>query len=368
MNLFLEKIKNLIPRQYERNEQRYFRFALYVLFCAIVLTLVLGLTSFLISLRGAEETMVPDVAGMDLPEALLELQERDLVPRIQLRHFSDPALKGTVVEQEPAAGTLVRENKRITLLVSRGAVVDRVGDYVGQTVQDVRTELQTVFSTFDALLQVDDVSYVYSEEPAGIVLEQDPPAGTELTEATELDLVVSRGPDVERIELRSYAGLNYEEAIELLAEQNIPFIFELVEGSEEERSGVVLSQSPESGQEVEVGSKVTLEMIPPRNLAEDRVFGLFSRTLPDYPVAVELTLEVVNPEGERRSLFSMEHPGGEIAVPYEADQGSRLILSRFDTEVITEAAGSYRESEDASEGGAGTGGNAGGDAGGNGSQ
>jgi beta-lactam-binding protein with PASTA domain len=350
MNLFLEKIKDLFPRPYERNEQRYFRFALYVLVAAIVLTLVLGLTSFLISLRGAEETMVPDVAGMQLPQALVELQERDLVARVQLRHFSDPSLKGSVVEQEPAAGTLVRENKRISLLVSRGAVVDRVGDYVGQTVQEVRTELQTVFSTFDPLLQVSDVSYVYSEEPAGTVLEQDPEAGTELSEQTELDLVVSRGPDVERIELRSYAGLNYEEAIELLADQNIPFVFELVEGSAEDRSGIVLSQSPDAGSDVAVGSKVTLEMIAPRSIPDRELFGLFSRTLPDYPVAVELTLEVVSPEGERRTIFSMEHPGGEIAVPYRAEQGSRLILSRFDTEVITEAVGSYQQSQDSSGG------------------
>lgn len=348
MKLFLDRIKDLFPREYERNEQRYFKFALFVLACAIVLTLVLGFTSFLITLRGAEETMVPDVQGMELAEALVELQDRDLVPRVQLRHFSDPALKGSVVEQEPAAGTLVRESKRVTLLVSRGAVVDRVGDYVGQTVQEVRTELQTVFSTFDALLQVSDVSYVYSEEPAGTVLEQDPEAGTELTGATELDLVVSRGPDVERMELRSYAGLNYEEAIDLLANQNVPFVFDLVEGSADARSGVVLSQTPEAGSEVPVGSKVRLEMIAPTQVGEGEVFGLFARILPDYPVAVELTLEVENPEGERRELFAMEHPGGEIAVPYTAEQGSRLILSRFDTEVITEAVGSVEGASTAS--------------------
>jgi hypothetical protein len=58
--------------------------------------------------------------------------------------------------------------------------------------------------------------------------------------------------------------------------------------------------------------------------------------LPSYPVSVEITLEAINPDGERRTLFSMRHPGGEVAVPYMVEENSRLVLSRFETEVLSE--------------------------------
>jgi beta-lactam-binding protein with PASTA domain len=361
MNFLFERLRNLLPGGGDRPEHYYFRLALSILLLAIVLTVVLGLTSFLISLRGPEKTMVPNVERQTLEDATIALQEKDLYPRVQLRHFSDPSLKGKVVEQDPAAGTQVREGKRIQLLVSKGAVVDRVGEYVGRSLEEVRTELQTLFSTFEAVLKIDAVSYVYDEADPGTILEQEPQPGTEITGVTNLDLVVSRGPDVERVELRSYAGLSYEEAVSLLEQKNIPFVFKLIEGSPDQNSGVVLSQSPEAGSEVPVGSKVTLEMIPPRSVGEENVFGLFKRTLPDYPVAVELTLELVSPTGERETVFSMEHPGGDIAVPYLADENDQLVLSRFETQVITETVSSAVPREESGDAGASAGGSGAGD-------
>jgi beta-lactam-binding protein with PASTA domain len=329
-----EWLRRILPNHREDPERRFSKIIIYTFVGVVLLMAAAAATSFLVTLEGPEEIMVPEVREKDLENAMIDLQERRLYSIIQLRYTSDPTLKGKVVDQNPASGTLVRAGKEIELVVSRGAIVDRVGDYVGRPLDEVRRELQALFTTFDELLQIADVSYVFDPAPAGTILEQSPEAGTELTGPTELDLVVSRGPDVERIELPSYVGLEYEEAIRLLASQDLPFIFTRAGEDQSGDPGFVVGQSPPPGTEVPGDSKVTLRIVPPQDLGEDRVFGIFERVLPDYPVAVDMTLEAVAPDGTRRTIFSMRHPGGELAVPYVEEIGTTLVLSRFDSEVI----------------------------------
>lgn len=350
-----EWLRRILPNDREDPEKRFSKIIIYTFIGVILLMAAAAATSFLVTLEGPEEIMVPEVREKELEQALVDLQERRLYGIIRLRYTSDPTLKGQVVEQEPAAGTLVRAGKEVELIVSRGAVVDRVGDYVGRPLDEVRQELQALFTTFDELLRISDVSYVFDSAPVGTVLEQSPEAGTELTGPTELDLVVSRGAAAERIELPSYVGLEYEEAMRLLAGQNIPFIFTITQDEQEGDPGFVVSQSPPPETEITRGTKVNLRILPPEDLAEDQVFGMFERVLPDYPVPVEMTLQAAAPDGSRRTVFTMRHPGGELAVPFVEEVGTTLILSRYDTEVIrylvrppdrTDAAEDEESSED----------------------
>ena len=335
MRLDFRRFRNLLPADREEPETRYFKIAILALIGIVLLTAASAATTFLLSLRGAEETVVPELVQMELPEALLDLQERQLYPRVQLRYFSDPSLKGRVVEQSPAPGTQVRAGRRINLTVSRGAVVDQVGNYVGRDLTEVEEELQALFATFEELLQIDDVSYVFDQAPAGTILQQDPLPDTPITGVTELDLVVSRGPGTQRASLPGFVGLSYGEALSRLQQRGRPFVFTVSSG---DQPGAVVAQSPPPGTEVSASAKVFLTMVPPET-EEGDVFGLFRRVLPDYPVEVQLALDFVEPEeGDRIRLFEMSHPGGEIAIPYLIPEGSTVILSRDGTDVLTEPA------------------------------
>ncbi len=113
----------------------------------IAFVVLIAVTVFFIALRGAEQTMVPDVVGKELTAALLELQVKELYPRIQLRYSQSIADKGNILEQDPRPGAIVKAGRRIRLVVSRGVVVDKVENYLGQNLDDVKIHLQTLFST-----------------------------------------------------------------------------------------------------------------------------------------------------------------------------------------------------------------------------
>jgi beta-lactam-binding protein with PASTA domain len=301
----------------------------------LVLTVAAGVVAFLISLDGEEQTMVPDVVGLELADALIELQEDALVPIIQKRYSSDPTLKGKIVSQKPHSGTLVKAGRRIELVVSRGAIVDRVGEYIGHDLNEVKSQLQTLFVTSKPLLTVQEpVIYVYSDQPAGTILEQKPEPGTEITDPIELAFVVSRGPEGEKIRMRTYTGLGYLEAIKRLAADNIPFRFTVRPAGAGEPSGIVVSQIPESGTEAPLGSFVELEMTDVGRAPRGYVKGVFEYSLPEYFVTMEMRLEAISPMGESRTVFSMKHPGGRIAVPYVEPENTVLVLTLQDRELI----------------------------------
>ncbi|MFW5769434.1 MAG: hypothetical protein ACOCYA_05195, partial [Spirochaetota bacterium] len=71
------------------------------------------------------------------------------------------------------------------------------------------------------------------------------------------------------------------------------------------------------------------------DVPEGHIFGVLERTLPDYPIAVDLKLEAVGVDGNREELLSMKHPGGRIGIPYVEEEDTMLVVSIFDREIIS---------------------------------
>ncbi|MFP4549360.1 MAG: PASTA domain-containing protein [Spirochaetales bacterium] len=340
---FWDRLRKVVPSRYDDPDVRLFKTIIYVLIGAILLTGLAGITTFLFSVRGAEETMVPDVQNEDLLSAMLSIQERGLYSEVEQRYAADPALTGRVLQQDPPAGTLVRAGKRIDIVVSRGARVDRIGEYIGRQLSEVRAELRAFAAGDEQTIQIGSVIYDFSTEDAGTILQQNPEPGTEITTITEIDLVVSRGEDVARVMVPSYIGIPFQLAVERLSQNNIPFTFEVRAAEPEERPGLVISQDPSPQTSIEIGGFVDLVMTEPEDLTGDEVFGVLERTLPEYPTDVELSLEVQTADGEREVIWSMLHPGRRLSVPFIVAENSSLVLYRSGQEIYRTVARAQAE-------------------------
>ena len=297
----------------------------------VALMIVVGLITFFVSVRGAEETLIPDTVGADLITAITSLQEKSLALELDSR-FSAEHARWSVIEQSPRPGTLVKAGRPVQLVVSRGPIIDRVADYVGRDLQEVRLELQTLLASHTELIRIKEpVAQVTDPADPGIILAQSPTAGTEVTGVVQLELVVSKGPRGNLIEVPDYVDMAYEEALASLASFNLPFVFRLGSGEE---PGVIVSQSPEAGQEIPYGSILQLEMTEPTDLDEGMVFGLLETTLPDFEILVDVKLEVLGAT-DITTLLEMKHPGGPISIPFVAEEEGTLILSQFGEELLS---------------------------------
>lgn len=303
----------------------------------LILTVVSCLVAFFLSVKGGEQVMVPDVTGKELSVALLEMQAKELYPKIQLRYSETGDDKGFIMEQSPSAGSIVKAGRRINLVVSRGIIVDRVDNFVGQSVGDVEIYLQTLFtSTSTPLLVIDDKSlYRFSTEPAGTILEQEPLPDTPLSGPTKLKFVVSKGPENNKVSVPSVTGLSIAATLAEMGRSEVIFDFTARAPEGQERAGTVVSQMPASGAKVGAFSRVDTVIALPVKPTDGRVYGVFKQTLPAYPYPFQIKLEAVTPKGERLELVTMKHPGGELSVPYAVEDGTVLVLTILNKEAIS---------------------------------
>ncbi len=317
----------------ESIDREHYRIAVWAVAAVVVLMVVAGLSAFFLSLRGAEETMVPDVRGMELASALVKLQDKELYPRISLRYTDDPKDRGRIVEQKPPSGAIVKAGRRISLAVSRGPVVDRIENYVGQDLNEVKIHLQTLFASSRPLVTIKEPPvYVFDKAPAGTVLEQKPLPDAELSGPVALELVVSRGPEKAKLLVPDMKGLSFADALLQVEKANVPTDFSLRKADGREKAGVVASQTPAAGSLLPANSHlgVTLTLPAPE---KGMVAGLFERELPEYPYPLRVLVEAQKPTGERVPLLRVNHPGGKFSVPYFLPENSVLVLTVLEREV-----------------------------------
>jgi eukaryotic-like serine/threonine-protein kinase len=320
-------------RKIESFDKEHYRLIAYGLGAVIVLMVVAGLSAFLLSLRGAEQTMVPDVRSMELAQALVKLQEKELYPRVSLRFTDNPLDRGKIVDQSPTPGAIVKAGRRIAVTVSRGSVADKVENFVGQDVNEAKIHLQTLFAGARPLLSVKEPPvYVFDKSPPGTVLEQKPLPETEIAGPTQLELVVSRGPEKAQVRVPDLAGLSIDDALLQVEKTDLVVDFSMRAAGKSERQGAVVAQTPAAGSMIPANARVSVTLSFPA-ASKDRAAGIYSRDLPEYPYALKVTLESLDPSGTRSPVLTVNHPGGSFTAPYVLPKGDALVLSVLDREV-----------------------------------
>jgi eukaryotic-like serine/threonine-protein kinase len=334
-------LNKVLPHDEDSAELRSLK--LYVLlFVGIIgLMLIIGGITFGIAVRGQPETLVPNLQGKDVLDALSDLQSKELYPDVQAQYSADID-KGTVISQRPAPGTLVKAGKRVTIRVSRGPVIDKVENYVGMNLDDVKVHLQTMFASHSPNIIIKTpIIYQYKAGvPAGRVLAQSPAPNTKITGIASLELVVSQEQGAtSTITVGDYVGKSFQEAVQELARDNIPFAFSVKPSSKGADAGSVVSQVPARGAQADYGQVIQLTMTAPTSTAvgKDNVFGLFQFAIPPQAIAVDIRLVIVS-DSEPKEILSMKHPGGPFAVPYIVPEGSDLVLYVLGQEASREKA------------------------------
>jgi serine/threonine-protein kinase len=193
---------------------------------------------------------VPQVLGLSLDAAQQRLEDADLVPRIADGEYSRQVEAGFVLDVDPAEGATLEPGDRVTLTPSLGHEPVKVPDLIGKTVPRARELLS------DADLRLGRVRKAYDENlAAGLIVEQSVRAKNDAPFRSEIDVVVSRGPEPKPVP--RVTGRAQEEATTLL--QGAGFVVAVTEEfSDEVPRGRVISQQPDKGTELQPGSTVSI--------------------------------------------------------------------------------------------------------------
>ncbi|MEN1759489.1 Stk1 family PASTA domain-containing Ser/Thr kinase [Anoxynatronum sibiricum] len=208
---------------------------------------------YLSSLFGTTDDSIkmPELEGLSLEEARIELEALNLQHRIEYRFDSEVAAN-TILAQNPTAGMSVRPNYPVELIVSTVEDAVEVPDVTYKTLDDARFALE------DEGFVMAEPEYVFSDLPKGTVVRQDPRAGSAHEEGGTVHLIISEGPEVALIPMPNVEGNTLENAKGILESFNLRIGEVLEEFSNEYVENMVIGQSIPAGREVAENTAITL--------------------------------------------------------------------------------------------------------------
>ncbi len=274
-----------------KKRRRRSRWALLVLIVLLVAATGAGAWWYFAEGPGAY-TVVPDMAGKSEGTAVSELSRSRLHNSIEREH-SDTVPLGQVIRTDPEAGSEVRYESTVGLIVSEGVLIIDVPVLEGLTEEEVRDSLAQSQWDGDSLTVSSEWSLEVEE---GRVISSTPAAGERIAHADPVSVVISSGP--RPVTIRSVIGKPEESAVAELEEQNlVARVAEERVFSDSVASGNVVRQEPDQGTEAHEGDTVTLTISKGPEL-----FEVPSVTFKSFSDAKE-TLESLGFEVERKDWF-----------------------------------------------------------------
>lgn len=199
--------------------------------------------------RGPERYEVPDLSGRTLDQAQEALRETNLGFEDAVEEYDEEVPEGRVVRTDPEAGTELRRDGAVDVVVSRGPEPIEVPDWTGRDAERATTVLERLG------LEVEVAEENSDSVAEGQVVAQSPDTGT-LARGETVRLTVSLGPVM--VEVPRLVGSGVEEARDRLEEAG----FTVETRRSELYIGVqfVVAQSPAGG-EAPRGSTIVLTVV-----------------------------------------------------------------------------------------------------------
>lgn len=268
-----------------------------------------GMTVLLTISKGSENVMVkvPVLTGETEEEADRILREANLRMETSQRN-SDTVPEGQVISQRPSAGTEVKEDSIVDVVISLGPKIKRtkVPDVTGILHADAIAALRNV------KLQ-NSFTEEYSDTVAeGLVISQSPGHDTEVDEDTVVNLVISLGP--ETVSVPSVTNLIQSEASTILSNAGLKMTY-TESFSDTVAMGYVISQSPGVGASVGKGSTVSVVISKGPEDAEEIVYKELKIVVPysDIPTdtfTVSMAYELDGERTESKVIEATKDPNG----------------------------------------------------------
>ncbi|OSP43328.1 serine/threonine protein kinase, partial [Streptomyces sp. 13-12-16] len=197
---------------------------------------------------GAPKVAVPDVQGLTYEKAKSQLEEKGFVVE-QETEVSDQT-PGVVIGQDPEGDTDQEKGSTITLTVAKEADKATVPDVTNRTCDEAKTQM-----TANEL--VGNCVQVETDNPALVdkVIGTDPVQGTQLAKNSPVTIQIGKAKENQTFAMPKVTQMTVGQAKQVLAGAGLQL--ERVQGGGDDNA-VVLQSTPQEGQQVKKGDKVTL--------------------------------------------------------------------------------------------------------------
>lgn len=200
--------------------------------------------------KGPERYDAPDLGGMTTDEATTALEDLNLALGDTSEAWHETVDKGQIISSDPAAGTELKRDAEVSVVVSKGPQPIDVPSVTGKPLSSATTSLK------DAGLKVSRADDAYSTSvPKGSVISQSPAEGT-LSRGEAVTLTVSKGPEM--VTVPKVEGLSKSAATSKLEAAGFTVSVQNFLGAPLDE---VRASRPGGGASAPKGSKVTILVV-----------------------------------------------------------------------------------------------------------
>ncbi|MGW4020155.1 Stk1 family PASTA domain-containing Ser/Thr kinase [Streptomyces sp. NPDC005009] len=212
---------------------------------------------------GAPKVAVPDVQGLTYEKAKSQLEEKGFTVE-QETEVSDQT-PGVVIGQDPEGDTEQEKGSTITLTVAKEADKATVPDVTNRTCDEAKTQM-----TANEL--VGNCVQVETDNPALVdrVIGTDPVQGTQLAKNSPVTIQIGKAKENQTFAMPKVTQMTVAQAKQVLAGAGLQL--EKIQGGGDDNA-IVLQSTPQEGQQVKKGDKVTLVALGGQQGNNGGIFG-----------------------------------------------------------------------------------------------
>ncbi len=230
---------------------------------------------------------VPNLVGRTYEEVMADKTVTDVFSIVNGgTRTSEKEEEGVIIEQTPEAkSNAVGERPQISVIVSSGKGSFTLPDVVDKNVEEAVRELQALGLTIK-----EPMEYRTDEKiEANKVISSWPTKDASMKPGDEVELVISKGPEVKQVTVPPLINLTRAQAAEMLKSVGLKGDFR--ETNSDEPAGKVFYQSIQAGNQVDAGSTVTLQVSKGPAAPVTKTQNI-TVTLPQEKETVELRVNV----------------------------------------------------------------------------
>ena len=227
------------------------KIAIIILGLIALFVVVFLITKLVLDGGGKKKVDVPDLKGKTQAQAQKIVDDLKLSLEIGDPQPSSTVEEGKIISQDPEykMGAQIEEGSKIKIVLSKGPETSELPNFVDQNIDDTRKKAKELG------IELEETKENSSTVNEGLIISQDPKAGTEVKAGDKIKVVVSAG--TKKTKVPTVIGMDEGTATATLKNANLKANVSY-KSDDSKENGKVISQSIDQGKEVVEGSTVDI--------------------------------------------------------------------------------------------------------------
>jgi serine/threonine-protein kinase len=305
----------------------------------VAFLLVVGASAYLtltFIIKSEDTVIVPNLVGKDVVSALELLTDLQLNTKVSGSEYSQQYPKNHVTFQEPEAGSEIKKDRDIRIMISKGTHTILMPNLHSLSEQQARMIMEengisrgNLSRTFNPKVEKDHI------------IVQIPPTGTMITRGDPVDLLVSMGPRPVNLKMPDLSGLLLDKAVFMIENSNLAVGAIESQYDRHKPRNVILRHEPLAGYRVTEHSPVNLIINRPPgksakgNLHRPLYGSLLQHDIENGFLKKRVRVELENSNSWTDIFDDYVKPGEQLWILVPRDQDTAVFIFENDELVKT---------------------------------